>query len=99
MGRSLPHDIVSTILDSLISPPAHTPITPSTTSRPPSPRLCFSSACQTMHSGLPSSPPQPHSFKHRQHPRHSIFRPGTPEVDQSTAEVAASYATMDTCAI
>src|SRR4051794_38835798 len=41
MGRSLPHDIVRTILDSLISPPAHTPITPSTTSRQPSQGYAF----------------------------------------------------------
>src|SRR5271170_6269740 len=30
------------------------------------PRYFVSSACQTMYSGLPNSPPQPHSFKHRQ---------------------------------
>jgi hypothetical protein len=44
-------------------PPAHTPIIPSTTSRQPSQGIRFFCLPKRCYSGLPNSPPQPHSFK------------------------------------
>lgn len=79
MGRSLPHDIVGTVLDSLISPSAHTPITPSIASRQP-PKVFVSSALpndafRTPRTLLPNLTPS-----NIVNPRHSIFL----EVEWST---------------
>ena len=68
-----------------------------TTSRQP-PKVFVSSACQTMYSGLPNSPPQPRSFKHRQ-PATLDISPWSSRSRSVDAEIPASYATMDTCAI
>jgi hypothetical protein len=78
-------------------PPVHTPITPSTTSRQTSQGIrffCLLKRCiPNFRTLLPNLTPS-----NIVNPRHSIFRPRAPEVDQSTAEIPASYTEMDTCA-
>jgi hypothetical protein len=90
MGRSLPHDIVGTILDSLISPPAHTPITPSTTSRQLSPKgvsfLLLAQRCiPNFRTSFPTS-----FLSSIINPRHSIFRPGILEASQPPRDTRKS---------